>query len=229
MDCSRPGSFVHGISQARILEWAAISFSRGSSQPRNQTWVCCVFCIGRWALYLLSPWGSWTRAYAFYKILSWPSSFRFFCKMVCNSLKGLFGQPNMSTRRSVNVCNCLLGLTRKKFQRFSWLQVGKKIPSGCILSGSLSLMTYRCLSVTSPATLAWPRSWSPTSLSLQASSRESWQHLGLMGGHWAKSRWLTGSVKWHIPIHQSRRPWTAQSLCVFQGILELKKEWIYYY
>ena len=33
MDCSPPGSSVHGISQARILEWVAISFSRGSSQP----------------------------------------------------------------------------------------------------------------------------------------------------------------------------------------------------
>ena len=40
-DCSLPGSSVHGISQARVLEWAAISFSRGSSQPRNQTWVSC--------------------------------------------------------------------------------------------------------------------------------------------------------------------------------------------
>ena len=37
MDCSPPGSFVHGILQARILEWVAISFSRGSSQPRDQT------------------------------------------------------------------------------------------------------------------------------------------------------------------------------------------------
>ena len=37
MNCSPPGSSVHGISQAWILEWAAISFSRGSSWPRNQT------------------------------------------------------------------------------------------------------------------------------------------------------------------------------------------------
>ena len=37
MDCSPPGSSVHGILQARILEWGAISFSRGSSQPRDQT------------------------------------------------------------------------------------------------------------------------------------------------------------------------------------------------
>ena len=38
-DCSPPGSFVHGILQARILEWAAIPFSRGSSWPRDWTWV----------------------------------------------------------------------------------------------------------------------------------------------------------------------------------------------
>ena len=36
MDCSPPGSSVHGVSQARVLEWVAISFSRGSSQPRDQ-------------------------------------------------------------------------------------------------------------------------------------------------------------------------------------------------
>ena len=42
MDCSLPGSSVHGIFQARILEWVAISFSRGSSQPRDQTHDCCI-------------------------------------------------------------------------------------------------------------------------------------------------------------------------------------------
>ena len=43
--CSLWGSSVHGISQARILEWVAISFSRGSSWPRDQTWVSCI--VGR--------------------------------------------------------------------------------------------------------------------------------------------------------------------------------------
>ena len=38
MDCSLPGSAIHGILQARILEWLAISFSRGSFQSRDQTW-----------------------------------------------------------------------------------------------------------------------------------------------------------------------------------------------
>ena len=37
MDCSLPGSSVHGILQARVLRWIAIAFSRGSSRPRNQT------------------------------------------------------------------------------------------------------------------------------------------------------------------------------------------------
>ena len=39
MDCSLPGVSLHGILQARVLEWVAISFSRGSSQPRDRTWV----------------------------------------------------------------------------------------------------------------------------------------------------------------------------------------------
>ena len=39
MGCSQPGSFVQGILQARILEWITISFSRGSSQLRDQTQV----------------------------------------------------------------------------------------------------------------------------------------------------------------------------------------------
>ena len=41
MDCSPPGFSVHGILQARILEWVAISFWRGSSPPRDQTQVSC--------------------------------------------------------------------------------------------------------------------------------------------------------------------------------------------
>ena len=42
MDFSPPGSFVHGIFQARILKWDAISFSRESSWPRDWTWVSCM-------------------------------------------------------------------------------------------------------------------------------------------------------------------------------------------
>ena len=51
IDGSPPGSSVLGISRARILEWGAISYFRGSSQPRDQTCVSRVSCINRQILY----------------------------------------------------------------------------------------------------------------------------------------------------------------------------------
>ena len=55
MDCSPPGSSVHEILQARILEWVAMPSSRGSSWSRD--WICnfYVTCIGRWVLPLVPP------------------------------------------------------------------------------------------------------------------------------------------------------------------------------
>ena len=47
MDSSSPGSSIHEILQARLLEWVSISFSRGYSQPRDQTHLSCISCIGR--------------------------------------------------------------------------------------------------------------------------------------------------------------------------------------
>ena len=63
MDCSPPGSFVHGILQAGILEWAAMSSSRGSSPPRDQTHVSYVACFDRWVLYHYRPLGSSSLGY----------------------------------------------------------------------------------------------------------------------------------------------------------------------
>ena len=51
MDYSPPGSSVHGILQARILDWVAVSSCRVSSQPRDQTCISCISCTGRWILY----------------------------------------------------------------------------------------------------------------------------------------------------------------------------------
>ena len=50
MNCSPPGSSVHGILPARTLEWLAIPFSKGSSQPRDQTQVSCI--VGDWNTFL---------------------------------------------------------------------------------------------------------------------------------------------------------------------------------
>ena len=47
MDCTLPGSSVHGIIQARILEWVEITSSRESSQPRDRACISCVSCVGR--------------------------------------------------------------------------------------------------------------------------------------------------------------------------------------
>ena len=51
MDCSPPGSSVHGILQVRILEWVAMLSSRGSSQLSDGTYISLVSCTGRWILY----------------------------------------------------------------------------------------------------------------------------------------------------------------------------------
>ena len=51
MDCSPAGSSVHGILQARILEWVVTTFSRGSSWPRDLTGISYISCMGRWVLY----------------------------------------------------------------------------------------------------------------------------------------------------------------------------------
>ena len=56
MDYSPPGFSAHGTFQARIQKWAAISYSWGSSQPRDQTCVSCLFCIVKWTLY---QWATW--------------------------------------------------------------------------------------------------------------------------------------------------------------------------
>ena len=53
VDSSPPGSSNHGILQARMLEWVAMCFSRGSSQPKDRT---CISWAGRWFLYLWATW-----------------------------------------------------------------------------------------------------------------------------------------------------------------------------
>ena len=50
-NCSLPGSSVHVILQARILEWVAVPSSRGSPPSKDQTRVSYISCIGRWILY----------------------------------------------------------------------------------------------------------------------------------------------------------------------------------
>ena len=87
MDCSLPGSSVHGIFQARVLEWVAISFSRGSSWPRDCTWVS--HNVGR-HFYLLSYQGSQLYIQLNYKkfIWEWNSLTPVFPYLACVSFPG---------------------------------------------------------------------------------------------------------------------------------------------
>ena len=63
-DCSPPSSFCHGIFQARILYWAAISFSMGSSWSRDQIHISYVSCTGRWILYDWAIWEDFASLYS---------------------------------------------------------------------------------------------------------------------------------------------------------------------
>ena len=60
MNCSPIGTSVHGIFPSRILEWVAISSSRGSSRSRDQTHISCISCTGRQILY---NWAIWEAGY----------------------------------------------------------------------------------------------------------------------------------------------------------------------
>ena len=69
------GSSVHGISQARILEWVAISYSKGSFWPRDWNWICFPSSTGRWFLYL---WATWEAPYTHFVVVQSPSYVRLF-------------------------------------------------------------------------------------------------------------------------------------------------------
>ena len=72
MDYGPPDSSVHGIFQARILEWVAICYSRGSSWPRGQTRISCVSCTDKWILYHSATWETHvSTGHIFFKYSLW--------------------------------------------------------------------------------------------------------------------------------------------------------------
>ena len=82
MDCSPLGSSMHGISQAKILEWVVISFSRGSSRLRDQTQVSCI--AGRFFTF-------WATGEAFKNVSRW-----------CQMLPGGRGGDELTEVRGLN-------------------------------------------------------------------------------------------------------------------------------
>ena len=121
IDCSLPASSVHGISLGRILEWVAISFSRGSSWPRDQTQVSHIVgrCFTVWATKEVLT----TIKGLANHIRFMPKSFRIYC-ICCLSLKHKKclneTSPSNSNRKSTvwlwsepQILTCLI--------LFSWL------------------------------------------------------------------------------------------------------------
>jgi len=88
VDCSPPGSSLHGISQARILEWVAISSSRGSSRPKGETGSSY---IGRWILYCQSTRQAHVWGWIFIKNNSWIYSYNEEFILLLHSGTGISG------------------------------------------------------------------------------------------------------------------------------------------
>ena len=104
-----PGSSVHGIFQARILEWLAVFSFRGSSQPMDRT---PVSCIGRWVLYCLSHQGSLVTIHRAWYFL--PAESTFLCQPSAKPdfIKDSF-KSNWSSLIVLGICQpgkeCMLG------------------------------------------------------------------------------------------------------------------------
>ena len=107
MDCSLPGSSVHGILQARILEWVAVTSPRGSSWPRDQTHISCLSCIGRRGLTTSTTWVvlSYLPICILFPILKW-----FYCSY--SLLQTLWIDA--------------IGITLSRLQIFALLQITKE-------------------------------------------------------------------------------------------------------
>ena len=110
MDCSPPGSSIYGVFQARILEWVAISFSRGSSQTRDQAHVSC---IGSWILY---HWPTreahiyiYTHMYGLFSFMRllksemWSWSFKNYNVWYCNIVRNTWDFPGSTVVKTFNV------------------------------------------------------------------------------------------------------------------------------
>ena len=106
MDHSLPGSSVHGIFQARILEWVAISSARGFSWPRDQIQVFCVSCIaGRF--FTTEPLGKPNLAHGHLSI----NSLLLFCYYQCHCL-GVLPKPFWVNKRKCLSAFCILHIGR---------------------------------------------------------------------------------------------------------------------
>ena len=111
MDCSPPGSSDLGILQARILEWVAISSSRGSSRPRDPT---CISCAGRRILY---HWATWKAPHTFIPFTLSKSSARIDLPRLFRLIIALFSSVQL---RSLVLMKLFLLAPHPQAERYFW-------------------------------------------------------------------------------------------------------------
>ena len=148
MDCIPPGSSVHGISQTRILEWGAVPFSRGSSQPRDQTHISC---IGRWVLYHWATWeAQWMLDIIMYHIHWFLSLWWLLCmEMTACVWRSEVPKGWVTCPRLHSCCIRLLGLPWQNTHQPGWLNNSNLFshssrgwkPKSEVSAGLLSLST----------------------------------------------------------------------------------------
>ena len=120
MDCSPPDFSVHGIIQARILEWITISSSRGSSWPRDWTHVSC---IGSQILYHYATWEAHTQC--------WVHIISSSCVLIFPSC--VFSN---STQHPLPILSCLWDIHLETSKLLSWGQLGRNDWESSVLSYS---------------------------------------------------------------------------------------------
>ena len=149
MDCSLPGSSVHGIFQARMLEWIAISFSRGSSQPRNRTGVYRI--AGRrftvWATWEAHGCGTHRQptVHAFWSRSSHGSNWIIHLKLLCVFFNHVFNLADLTLFLSFS-CSCR-GQLNTQVARGA-LKVKCLLGAAYILHSAISSTFSKCSEIT---------------------------------------------------------------------------------
>ena len=142
MDCSPPGSFVHGILQARILEWVAMPSFKGSSWPRDRTRVFYISCTGRRDFFFTTS-TTWEAQISIYLYLS------IYICIYEYSKKAM--APHSST--------------------LAWKIPWMEVPGGLQSMGSLRIGHDWVTSLSLFTFMHWRRKWQPTPVFLPRESQ----------------------------------------------------------
>ena len=188
MDYNLPGSSVYGILQARILEWVAMHFSRGSSRSRDHIQVFCFSCTASGFFLPMSHLGSLYRTY----FCCWCFSVTKLCPTLCDPID--YGTPGLP------VPHHLL-----EFAQVHVNLIGEAIQPSHLLSPLLLLPSFfpsiRVFSSELSLHIRWPKHWS-FSFSISPSN----EYLGLISFRmdWLDLLAVQGTVK-SLPQHYSSK------------------------